>query len=252
MAAKGFPYRTRPLHFGHRGAPKVAPENTIASFQKAREMGADGVELDVMLCADGEVVVSHDFSVDRTTDGQGRVQDLALADLKALDAGSWFGPEFSGERIPTLLEVVQWAGDDLLLNIELKNPGIGTDGLESKVIAIVREHKLEQRVVLSSFNPSVLRRIKQLAPALHTGLLYSDDLPLYLRRAWLRPLARPDALHPQHETVTDGYLTWARRKGYRVNVWTPDGATEMQQLIGQGVDMIITNRPDTLAALLKD
>jgi len=193
MAAQGFPYGTRPLNFGHRGAPKVAPENTLASFQKAREMGADGVELDVMLCADGEVVVSHDFSVDRTTDGQGRVQDLPLADLKALDAGSWFGAEFRGERMPTLLEVVQWAGDDLLLNIELKNLGIGTEGLESKVIAIVREHKLEQRVVLSSFNPLVLRRIRQLAPTLHTGLLYSGDLPLCLRRAWLRPLARPDA-----------------------------------------------------------
>lgn len=251
MAAAGFPYEVRPLNFGHRGAPKAAPENTLASFQKAREMGADGVELDVMLCADGEVVVIHDYSVERTTDGHGLVKELTVAQLKALDAGSWFGAQFATERIPTLHEVLRWAADDMLLNIELKSMGIRTDGLEEKVISIIREHKLERRVVLSSFNPFALRRVRQRAPDLHTGLLCSGDLPIYLRRAWLRPLAHPDALHPHQEMVTDAYLRWARRKGYRVNVWTPDQAAEMERFIPQKVDMIITNRPDVLAILLR-
>jgi glycerophosphoryl diester phosphodiesterase len=251
MATVGVPYAYRPLNFGHRGAPKAAPENTLASFQKAREMGADGVELDVMLCADGEVVAMHDFVVERTTDGHGRVRDLTLAQLKALDAGAWFGPQFAGERVPTLREVAAWAADHMLLNIELKSVSIRADGLEEKVIAIVREYGLEHRVVLSSFNPLALRRVKKIAPTLHTGLLYAGHLPIYLRRAWLRPLVRPNALHPQYEMVTDAYLWWARRKGYRVNVWTPDQTLDMQRLIDQKMDMIITNRPDALAMMLK-
>jgi glycerophosphoryl diester phosphodiesterase len=139
----------------------------------------------------------------------------------------------------------------MLLNIELKSVSIRTDGLEGKVIGIVRQHKLEHRVLLSSFSPLALTRVKQMAPDLHTGLLYSDDLPFYLRRAWLRPLARPDALHPHHAMVTDEYMVWARRRGYRVNVWTPDQVPEMQRLVARQVDMIITDRPDLLATLLK-
>jgi glycerophosphoryl diester phosphodiesterase len=251
MTASQFPYTSRPLNLGHRGAPKDAPENTLASFQKAREMGADGVELDVMLCADGEVVVMHDSDVERTTDGHGRIPDLTVAQVKTLDAGAKFGPPFVGERVPTLREVAGWAQNDMLLNIELKSSNVRSDGLEEKVIAIVREYRLEHRVILSSFNPLALRRVRRLAPNLHTGLLYAADLPIFLRRAWLRPLARPDALHPYYEMVSDAYLLWARRKGYHVNVWTPDHTLDLQRLIDQKVDAIITNRPDTLATMLK-
>jgi glycerophosphoryl diester phosphodiesterase len=251
MDAAQFPYVSRPLNFGHRGAPKAAPENTLASFQKAREMGADGVELDVTLCADGEVVVMHDSDVERTTDGHGRLQTLTLAQVKALDAGIKFGLPFAGERVPTFREVAQWAADDMLLNVELKSLSVRGDGLEEKVIAILREYGLEGRVILSSFNPFSLRRVRRLAPDLPTGLLYAGDLPIFLRRAWLRPLARPAALHPHFQMVTDAYLWWARRKGYRVNVWTPDQTLDLQRLIDQKVDAIITNRPDVLANMLK-
>ena len=249
MSASAFPYGNRPLNFGHRGASALAPENTLAAFQKAREMGAHGVELDVMLSTDGEVMVRHDNELERTTDGHGRVRDKTLTELKSLDAGSWFGPQFAGERIPMLREVCIWAAQDMLLNIELKSVAITRTPLEEKTVAIVREFGLERRVVLSSFNPFSLRRVRQIAPELHTGLLYAEDLPIYLRRAWLRPLARPAALHPHYPMVTDSYLDWARGKGYRVNVWTVDVAAEMQRLIAQRVDTIITNRPDTLAAL---
>jgi glycerophosphoryl diester phosphodiesterase len=179
------------------------------------------------------------------------VQDKTLTELKSLDAGSWFGAQFAGERIPMLREVCIWAAQDMLLNIELKSAAIHRTPLEDKVVSIVREFGMEERVLLSSFNPFSLRRVRQIAPELHTGLLYAPDLPLFLRRAWLRPLARPAALHPHHTMVTDSYLRWARAKGYRVNVWTVDDADLMRRFVAQGVDTIITNRPDALAALLQ-
>jgi len=251
LSESGFPYTTRPLKFAHRGASRAAPENTLAAFQAARDMGADGVELDVTLCAGGEVVVIHDDSVDRTTEGRGMVSDLGLDDIKRLDAGAWFGSEFAGERIPLLREVMAWAGQDMLLNIELKGVGIRSDGLEHAVIQLIREFQLEGRTILSSFNPFALRRVKQMAPQVETGLLYSLDLPLFLRRAWLRPFARPDALHPPQDMVSDAYMAWARQRGHRVNVWTVDQAEDMARLISHGVDMIITNRPDVLASVLE-
>lgn len=251
MSAMHFPYLHRPLNLGHRGAPKAAPENTLASFQKAREMGAEGVELDVTLCADGEVVVIHDDDVDRTTDGHGPVEALTLAQVKALDAGSKFGPAFAGERVPTFREVAEWAGDDMLLNVELKGLNLRGNGLEEKVVAIIREFGLQGRVILSSFNPFALMRAKRIAPDLPTGLLYAGDLPIFLRRAWLRPLVRPDALHPRYTMVTDAYLGWARHKSHRVNVWTVDQPLDLERLIEQKVDVIITNRPDVLATMLK-
>jgi glycerophosphoryl diester phosphodiesterase len=250
MPGETFPYANRPLSFAHRGASTVAPENTLAAFQRAREAGADGVELDAMLSADGEVVVRHDYVVDSTTSGRGRVRDHSLAELKALDAGAWFGARFVGERVPTLREVCAWAGQDMLLNIELKTMDAGPTALERNTIALVREFGLERRAVLSSFNPVSLWRVKREAPELHTGLLYAADLPIYLRRAWLRPLVRANALHPHFGMVDDTYVRWARSRGYRVNVWTPDEISDLQRLIGLRVDGIITNRPERLAALL--
>src|SRR5512143_199880 len=116
MDAYHDPQHRRPLILAHRGASRRAPENTMAAFRLAAELGADGVELDVQLSKDGEVVVMHDSRVDRTTDGHGRIRDLPLAELRALDAGGWYAPEFAGERIPTLAEVLHELGPRLVLN----------------------------------------------------------------------------------------------------------------------------------------
>lgn len=250
MQTKAFPYRVGPLNLAHRGAQKVAPENTMAAFERARAMGADGVELDVQLSADGAMVVMHDSRVERTTDGHGAIKELKLDYLRGLDAGRWFSPEFAGERVPILDEVLDWAGSTMLLNIELKSFSLRGDGLEAKVIEAVRRAQLQARVILSSFNPLSLIRVARIAPEMSIGLLYSRDLPLPLRRAWLRPAVRPDALHPHWTMVNDPYMSWARRAGYRVNVWTPDEFRDHQRLTELHVDAIITNRPDTLAALL--
>jgi len=241
--------RTRPLNIAHRGASAAAPPNTLAAFRRAAELGADGVELDVHLSADGVPVVIHDFTVDATTDGTGPVAGLTLAQLKQLDAGSTFDPAFAGERIPTLEEVLEME-ERLFINVELKATGLRDSGLERAVTALIKRCGARDRVLFSSFNPFSLRRARKLAPHIPAGLLYAPDLPLPLRRAWLAPLAPHEARHPEHTMVDARYMAWARRRGYRVNTWTVDDPEEMRRLIRLGVDGIITNVPDVLHDVL--
>jgi glycerophosphoryl diester phosphodiesterase len=242
--------RERPLNIGHRGASAAAPQNTLAAFRKAIELGADGVELDAQLSADGVVVVIHDFVVETTTDGVGRVADKTLAELKALDAGSRFSSEFSGERIPTLAQVFEAIKDKLLVNVELKDFDSFGGKLEAPVLEVVRRHAMEKRVLFSSFNPFVLRVIKRLAPDIPAGLLYREDMPIHLRRAWLAPFMPHQARHPHFPMVTEATVQWCHARGLRVNTWTVDEPAEMRRLVALGVDGIITNKPDVLREVL--
>ncbi|MGC9333593.1 MAG: glycerophosphodiester phosphodiesterase [Anaerolineae bacterium] len=244
-------YPDRPLNFAHRGASHGAPANTLAAFQLAADMGADGVELDVHLSRDGELVVIHDFGLEATTDGQGRVSQKTLAELKELDAGGWFDARFAGERIPTLQEVIDAVGDRLLLNIELKVDTWQDNGLAAAVVRSVEHNQILNRVVLSSFSPLALWRIRRINPRLATGMLYSPDMPLVLRKAWLRHLIRPNALHPYHTTVDGGFVRWAHDRGYRIHTWTVDEPEDMWRMVQHGVDLIITNRPDRLGTVLE-
>jgi glycerophosphoryl diester phosphodiesterase len=244
-------YLDRPLNFAHRGACKQAPENTVPAFVLAADLGADGIELDVQLSKDGVIVVIHDFQLDATTDGSGPVRDRTLAELKELDAGAGFDPAFAGERIPTLQEVIDAVGHRLLLNIELKARGVRDDGLAAAVVSVVERNDLAGRVILSSFNPLTLRRAGRLNPGIPLGLLYAPDMPLFLRRPWLRRGILLDALHPYHSLVDAAYIKWAKKQGYRVNVWTVDDIERMQQLRRLAVDVIITNRPDVLGPVLQ-
>jgi glycerophosphoryl diester phosphodiesterase len=268
-------YQSRVLNFAHRGASHDAPENTLAAFRLAREMGADGVELDVQASKDGEAVVIHDFMVDATTDGQGWVKDKTLAELKELDAGSWFDApsinlrgepvepsgrrRFAGQRIPTLQEVIIEVGHQLLLNVELKAKVFGDSGLAlrqnsglvAEVVRLIEDHNLIHRTIVSSFNPLALRQVKRLNHRINTGLIYYFDLPAHLIRALFLFLADPDALNPEKHLVTQEYLAWARERGYRVNAWTVDEPAEMERLVALGVDGIITNRPDVLRQILE-
>jgi glycerophosphoryl diester phosphodiesterase len=240
----------RPLNFAHRGACHEAPENTLAAFKRAAEVGADGIELDVQLSADGELVVIHDFFLEKTTDGQGRVRDRTLAELRTLDAGGWFDPSYSTQRIPTLQEVIEEVGHHLLLNIELKTMDLKVDDLTAAVVHIVEESGLLDRVVLSSFNPLAVRRVKRLKPRAQVGLLYAPSSPFFLRHPWTRHFLDLEALHPYHTDVDEGYVAWATRRGYRVHTWTVDEPERMKELARLGVDIIITNRPDVLGKVL--
>jgi len=240
------------LVLGHRGAPEAAPENTIPSFLAALELGADGVELDIVKTADGELVVIHDFEVDRVTDGTGDVREMTLEEVKALDAGSWFSEEFGGTRIPTLAEVFDALPSDVPVNIEIKSVSLGTDGIEKVLAAFVAERALHDRIVVSSFNPISLWRVKRADPDIPTALLYAPELPTFLADGWGIPIVLPDALHPEKSMVDAAYVQEAHSRGQRVNVWTVNDSAEMARLIGLGVDGIITDRPDLVRALLED
>ena len=243
--------RDRPLIIAHRGASAAAPQNTLAAFRRALELGADGVELDVHLSADGVPVVMHNFAVDETTDGTGRVTDKTLAELKELDAGSKFAPRFAGEHIPTLAEVFQALEGKLLVNVELIDFSPQGVGLEAPVAEVVRQCNMENKALFSSFNPFSLRRMRSLAPQIPSGLLYAQGLPIYLRRAWFAPLTPHEARHP-HAGMTDARLVkWCHARKLRVNVWTVNEPVEMKRLISLGVDGIITDVPDVLGAIVR-
>jgi len=238
------------LIIAHRGARRAAPENTMAAFRLAAEMGADGLELDAQLCKDGEVVVIHDFMVDRTTDGRGRVKDFTLAELQTLDAGGWYASEFEGERVPTLAQVLHELAPRLTLNIELKTVTLHSDGLEAEVVRLAEDIGMVHRVIVSSYNPVALWRVRRLNPYVPTGILYAPDLPRYLRDRWLQPLVRPAALHPRWDMIDGQMVAAAHRQGLKVVPWTCDEPDAMRRLVGWGVDAIITSRPDLLYDLL--
>jgi glycerophosphoryl diester phosphodiesterase len=237
-------YPHPPIIFGHRGASAYAPENTLAAFRLALAQGADGFELDVTLSADGVPVVIHDDTVDRTTNGQGRVDALTLAQLQALDAGysAKFGTHFAGERLPTLAAVLTELGPRALINIELKqDPSVGRT-LAAQVVARVREQRLTQRVLISSFYYDNLQRVRALEPTLPVGLLYDPTEPWRVAQAWLASGVRAEAHHPHHTLFNP--LTRALYRPYRVNVWTVNAEADLQRLMALGVDGVITDCPD--------
>jgi glycerophosphoryl diester phosphodiesterase len=243
-------YQHAPLVLGHRGASFDAPANTLAAFGLARQLGADGVELDTSLTRDGVPVVIHDLSLDATTDGSGPVRAHSLDEIKALDAGSYFDSTFKGERVPTLDEAFETLGPDMLVNVELKIEGWRSNGLEKAVLEVIRRHNTNQRVIVSSFNPFALRRFRALAPDIPIGYLYSPNEPFYLRYGWLMFGLPHEARHPHHSMIDADYMAWAKRHGYRINTWTIDDPDRIHELRDLGVDAIITNRPDVALATL--
>lgn len=237
---------SKPLVLAHRGASAYTPENTLAAFRLAFEMGADGIELDVTLTRDRVPVVIHDDSVDRTTNGTGVVKRMTLTEVQRLDAGAWFDEKFRGEKIPALDQVLAEFGTHGLINVELKSIFPRSDGIERAVAQVIERAHTAERVLISSFNPLALYRIMKSEPRLPRGLIYSPNLALYLRRAWLRPIARPNALHPPSSLIDSEFVAWARHQGYKINTWTVDDPNEMKRLIALGVDAIMTNKPDIL------
>jgi glycerophosphoryl diester phosphodiesterase len=242
----------RPLVFAHRGAKRVAPENTAPAFEAAIRLGADGIELDVQYSSDGKLVIFHDLSLEKTSNGTGRVSAHTFEELRALDAGSHFGPEFAGTMIPTLDEALEVARGKLLVNIELKTIEVKQSGLGPDVVDVVRRHAMMDEVVISSFNPFALRKSKQAGPEIEHGLLLAADLPGWTRWGLTLRHSRADGLHPELGMATREYVAAAKRRNLPVRVWTVDDEAEMRRLAGFGVDAIITDAPDVaLAALAK-
>jgi len=240
----------KPFVFAHRGARRVAPENTLPAFDAALQMGADGIELDVHLTADGQLVVIHDFSVDKTTDGCGQVAQMAAADLRRLDAGGHFGAAFAETRIPTLEEVLDLVGDRCLLNIEIKSMDPYARDASEYVAAIIRQRNLYDQVIVSSFNPITLIKMRHLDLAIALGVLYDGEMPAFFRHLWAGPPISPQAQHPHHGLVDAAYMGWAQAIGAQVNTWTVNEPDEAQRLAALGVHTLITDVPDLLLAAL--
>jgi len=246
-------HRKTILNLAHRGASGHAPQNTMAAFVLAAEMGADGIELDVHLSADGQAMVIHNDTVDETTDGSGAVRQMTAAQLQALDAGRWFDPRFAGERIPTLEEVFTALGQQLFINVEIKvEAGYHPPEQEAEAVRLIEDYCLVERVIVSSFSPTSLRRVHRLNPHIPLGFLYASTqpglLPLLIHRFYA-PLA---AWHPDLKRVDAGYMSRARRRQQRVNVWTVNAADDMRHMRDLGVDGIITNYPDVLRDVLAE
>lgn len=239
------------LVVAHRGFSGAAPENTLIAFRKGIEVGSDMIELDVHLTRDGEIAVIHDETLERTTNGKGRIVDHTLQELKKLDAGSSFGPQFAGEKIPTLKEVLDLAKGRVPVNIEIKNPTHGKytiAELTERVLREVNQAGMMDRVIFSSFNPAALEWIGRKEPRAGGAFLF--------HRPWnfLRDIPGSQeyaVLNLRNIHLTREKVAEIKKAGKIINVYTVNTDEEMKQFVDWGVDGIITNHPDRLLKILQ-
>lgn len=235
--------RVFPLAIGHRGAAGHLPENTVVSFEKALELGADAIEFDVTLCRDGVPVVIHDDTLDRTTDSVGLVADRASDEVRALDAGSWRGHP---ARVPTLEEVLAGFGGRTILNLELKECPRRAE-LVDVCARMVDEIGLADSTVFSSFDLDALRLLRRVLPEARIGVLC---VPLNLEEA-LACAAELGAenLHPPRKLVTAGLLERTRAQGLRVWTWTVNEPSDIARLCALDVEGIFSDYPERVVAV---
>ena len=233
----------RPILFAHRGDHAHAPENTLPAFQQALQKGADGVELDVKLTLDGHVIVIHDPTVDRTTDGKGRVASLTFEAIRKLDAGKWFNEKFAGTKVPLLEEVFEVVGKDKMINIELKNLTTPRDGLMMKVSELIKRHNNQSQILFSSFYPSNLKTAAQMLPEVPRGLLAMSGWLGLWARSFGFMFGDYQALHPHISSTSREQILRVHRLKRRVHVWTVNTPEEINQLKEWDVDGIITDDP---------
>lgn len=239
-----------PLIIAHRGDSAHCPENTIAAFKSALDLGADLLELDVQLAKDGHVVVIHDGSVDRTTSGSGRVADMTLAEIRKLSAGypERFGDRFASEKVPTLAEALTLARGRAKVMIEIKKESISEseeeDGIEARVVAAVREARMEANVLLISFDRRALRRVQKLAPEMRRGHLFYRATPDEVMEG--ARAVETDLVMPEKGMLTDELTQAARAAGIKVATWVVDDVEELKDLARFDLFGVGSNRPGAL------
>ncbi|OKL35680.1 glycerophosphodiester phosphodiesterase [Domibacillus mangrovi] len=234
----------KPAIFAHRGASGTHPENTMAAFEAAVRLGADGIELDVQMTKDGEIVVIHDETVNRTTNGKGAIERMTYAQVAELDAGSWFHPKFAGEKILTLDEFLTWAtGNTLQINIELKTNKVPYYGIEQKVLELIDLYNMRGRVIISSFNQDSVGRVIELDPYIAVaGLVWR--VPRETVRA-AKKLGLT-ALHTQVSFALSEYGREAIDSGMLLRLYTINDMKEWNRVKKSGVpvEAIITDFPE--------
>ncbi|MQG44446.1 MAG: hypothetical protein FI712_01850 [SAR202 cluster bacterium] len=230
-----------PLIIAHRGDVTNAPENTISAFQKALELGADGIELDVRLTKDDQLVVFHDRRLERTSNGNGPVNHSTLDEVRALNAGSWFASEFAGERPPTLDEVFESLPADFLINVEMKVIMKGMRLIAHKVAEVVRRHGRWDSTLVASFNPIALWELRKIEAKIIRGYIWSRRHPFPIRSRIFSPLVQADWYDP----ANDSYNTKLHRKfqlrGARVLAWDLDFDRDMERMAGARLEAIVTD-----------
>lgn len=237
------------LIYGHRGASSEAPENTMAAFRLAYAQGAEGLELDVQMSKDGKLIVIHDETLERTTNGEGLVVHRTYDELRKLNATYTF-KELQFEPLPILEDVLEWlASTSLELNIEMKNGVIPYANMEEEVIRLVREYELSERVVLSSFNHYSLVKAKRLDPRMRTAILYMAGL--YQPWEYAKSIGA-DGLHPYYFSVVPEIVAGAHEAGVSVRPFTVDEPKDLRRLIQAGCDAVITNKPALMKTIREE
>ncbi len=237
-------------NFAHRGFSGKYPENTILAFKKAIEVGIDGIELDVQLTSDGEVVIIHDEKVDRTTDGEGLVVSYTLEELKKLDASYIYTGKMGFNPIPTLREYFELVKDEpLVTNIELKTGINEYPGLEAKVYDLIKEYHLEDRIIISSFNHYSVLRMKEIAPELVYGFL--SDTWIHNPGAYTKS-HEVACYHPSFVQLKQDIVDEIKAAGIIINTWTVNTEEQIRDMYTKGIDTVIGNYPDLTARVLKE
>ena len=228
------------IRIAHRGASGIAPENTLAAFKEAIEIGVDAVELDLQGTADGQVVVIHDGSLDRTTDQSGQIKDTSLQTIKQADAGSWFDPKFAGESVPTLTEALVSIADNAIALLEIKDVSI----TESVVRTVQKMDMVEQSVIIS-FNSSAIQTVRSLEPRLPTGYIIGSKENIQpIQLCQQLGLLGSNLLNVDHSLVTEDFIYEIRRRGITLWCWTVDDIDRMRELEELGIQGITSNRPE--------
>lgn len=243
--------RTRVI--AHRGFSGAAPENTLSAFRKAIEVGADMFELDVLLSSDGHVVVIHDDTLERTTNGEGRVVDHTLEELTSLDAGAWFSEEFAGERIPTLEQALRLARGRILVNVEIKTEAVTDDakgGIVEKTLTLVDALDMKGQVVISSFDPRALAHARELDPEARTASLYNRRHHEGKTPREILDEVGSRGLSMSQRQVSEQIVEACHGLGRPVAVYTVNEENDLIRILELGVDAIFTDRPDRLLDLL--
>lgn len=239
----------------HRGGSAYSPENTMSAFRKAVSMKAEMIELDVLLSKDGVPVVIHDATVDRTTNTKGTVSDFTLAELRKMDAGSWFDEKFKGEKIPTLEEVLQFAKDKIAVNIEIKTEAV-TDsvknGIVEKCLKIVGKAGVKNQVIFSSFDYRALNHLEELAPEMPKAMLYEksqsgEKLPSELVQEY-----HVNVFNCSHKQLSDEWIADLKKNNIPFFIYTVNDRDLMGSLIKKGATGIFSDKPDVLKEVVEN
>lgn len=240
------------LTIAHRGASGYAPENTMAAFEKSVEMKADLFEIDVQMSKDGEIVVIHDTSVDRTTNGTGMVKELTLDELRNLDAGSWFGEKFAGEKIPTLDEVLDTYRGKSGILIEIKSPAL-YPGIEQKIATKLKERNMHKpnnnKIIVQSFNHESVQTFHSILPSVPVGVLVGYSSEGISRKKMKSFSSYADYVNPSKKMVTEDLVERVHDNGMDIHPWTVRSKESAESLMDAEVDGIITDYPDYVSKI---